>query len=65
MPDYRANLFELIPSLQILDNCNKDGEDMLYSDPEPVDENEAEEEDEDEGSEEEDSSDQENLKKLK
>lgn len=32
LPDYRTTVFAMIPSLEILDNKNRKGEELVYSD---------------------------------
>ena len=32
VPEYRKFVFEMLPSLEILDNTNKNNEEMVYSD---------------------------------
>jgi len=46
-PDYRAKIFEMFPSLQILDNFTQDGEPYDYDDEGEEDEDEGDDEEED------------------
>jgi len=46
-PDYRAKIFEMFPSLQILDNFTQDGEPYDYDEENDEDEEDNEEEEED------------------
>lgn len=53
LPNYRSTLFELIPHLQVLDNQDKDGLEISYSDDQSSEVLDGEEEEEEDSSEQE------------